>query len=276
MARFRLVFVAVLVCLVWTGTALCGPVFNRVTKGRVIRIGAPYNLYPQGFLNESNEWVGFELDIAAELARHMNLKPELIKINDKTWGPLLNQGKIDVAMSRIIHTRHLENEYDFSVPYFFDSPNLMIIKDTLKAAAEVKGRPIAAVRGSSSEKNAMRLLRELGDEHAEKNVVSFSDLASCFMALGKEKVSAWLDSGVILLEYVSRSPGRYQLIPAGDELFEICMVLPQDDSAWRDAINFAIQDMASDGSYKRIYDKWVGPDRGYYFPLRRAIEKWSE
>jgi polar amino acid transport system substrate-binding protein len=50
--------------------------------------------------------------------------------------------------------------------------------------------------------------------------------------------------------------------------------VPQNDSDWRDAINFAIQDMWADGTYKKIYDKWYGPKTPYYFPLTEEIEMW--
>jgi len=170
----------------------------------------------------------------------------------------------------------MEGEYDFSIAYFFDSLNALIPKDSFKAGSDLKGHKVAAVQGSSAEKTAMRLLKESGDDSAEKNVVSYPDRPSCFMALGREKVSAWVDSGLVLLEYASRSPGRFELMPVSQAMEEIAAAVPQDDSAWRDLINFTIQDMAADGSLKKVYDQWFGPDTPYHFPSKRSIEIWSE
>ena len=242
----------------------------------MVRIGVPHNITPQGFLTPAGEWVGFEVDFASELARHMNLKLERVKVTDKNWASMLSRGLIDAALCRIRHTRSLEAEFDFSVPYFFDSQQMLVLKGMFKSAADLKDKQISAVQGSSAEKTAMRLLREAGDRSAEKNVVSFPDRPSCFMALGREKVSAWLDSGMVLLEYAAKSPGRFELIDASEAVEEVAVALPQDDSAWRDLINFAIQDLAADGSLKKIYDKWFGPDTPYAFPNRRSIEVWHE
>jgi polar amino acid transport system substrate-binding protein len=52
------------------------------------------------------------------------------------------------------------------------------------------------------------------------------------------------------------------------------MGLPEDDSDWRDAVNFALQDMWNDGTYMQIYNKWYGPDTPYYFPMTEKIEMW--
>jgi polar amino acid transport system substrate-binding protein len=271
---FHLLALAVIV--IPLDEAFCGPAFDRVTKGNLLRVGVAYNLVPQGYIKPSGEWVGFEVDFASELAAHMNLKVDKVKVNETTWRSMLSRGQIDAALCRIVHRRSLENDFDFSVPYFFDSPQIMVIKGNFKTAADLKGQKIASVQGSLYEKNAMRLLKHLGDESAEKNVVSFPDRAACFISLGREKISGWLDSGMILLEYCSKSPGRFELISAGDAVEEIAVALPQDDSAWRDLVNFTIQEMAADGSLKKLYDRWFGPDSPQPFPVKRSIEIWPE
>jgi polar amino acid transport system substrate-binding protein len=268
--------VAMVILLITSSIAECGPVFDRVMKSGTVRLGVPYNRIPQGFLESSGEWVGFELDLASGLAKHMNLKLQTVKVNDQTWGPMLTRGRIDAALCRITHRRSLENAFDFSVPYFFDSLNILVLKGSFKSAGDLKGSKIAAVQGSPAEKAAMRLLKEAGDQAAEKNVVSFPDRPTCFMALGQGKVAGWVDSGMTLIEYSSRSPGRFQLISASDAVEEVAMALPQDDSAWRDLINFTIQDMAADGSLKKIYDRWFGPETPYAFPAKRSIDVWPE
>ena len=165
--------VAMVAMLVPWSTAQCGAVFDRVMKSGNVRLGVPYNRIPQGFLKPSGEWSGFELDLAKEMAKHMNLKLEMVKVNEQTWGPMLSRGRIDAALCRITHRRSLENAFDFSVPYFFDALNILVLKGTFKSTGDLKGNKIAAVQGSPSEKVAMRLLKEAGDQAAEKNVSLF-------------------------------------------------------------------------------------------------------
>jgi polar amino acid transport system substrate-binding protein len=254
----------------------CGPVFDRVMKAGTLRLGLPYNLVPQGFLKQDGTWVGFEVDVGSGMAGHMNLKVEPVKINDKTWRTMLSRGQIDAALCRIRHTRSLDAEFDFSEPYFFDSLQVMTLKGAFKSPADLKGLKLAAIQGSSSEKAAMKLLYEAGDSNAQQSVVSFPDRPSCFAALGQEKVSGWVDSGMVLLEYAAGSPGRFDLLPASDQLEPVAVAVSQDDSAWRDLINFSIQDMAADGSLDKIYRKWFGPETPYAFPARRAVDIWQQ
>jgi len=264
------------VALLCCDGVLAGPVFDRVGKSGTVRFGVPYNRIPQGFLDPNGQLVGFEVDLAEEMARRIGRKLDMIKVGDRNWGTLLSEGKIDAAFCRVRHTRSLESAFDFSVPYFFDAPHILVVKGKVKNPAELKGQKIAAVQGTIGEKEAMRILKLAGDEAAEKNVVSYPDRPSCFMALGREKVAAWIDSGMVLLEYVSRKSGRFELLRASETVEGIAVALPQNDSAWRDLINFTIQDMASDGALKKIYQKWHGPDTPYAFPMMRDIEIWPD
>ena len=162
--RSALLFAAIVASIgLGSDCARGGTVFDRVSKAGVVRIGIPHNLTPQGFLDPSGEWVGFEVDFASELARHMNLKLEKVKVTDKNWGSMLSRGLIDAALCRIRHTRSLEAAFDFSVPYFFDSQQVLVLKGAFKNASDLKGKQVAAVQGSSAEKTTMRLLREAGD-----------------------------------------------------------------------------------------------------------------
>lgn len=276
--RLRPVFLAlVLVGLLGSQQSiLAGQVFDRVMKSGVIRFGVPYNRIPQGFLNSNGEWVGFEIDLAKEIARRIGRKADLVKVNERNWRSLLSSGTIDAALCRIRHRRSLESAFDLTVSYFFDYPCILAIKDTVKGPADLKGKKVAAVQGSSGERLAMQILRSSGDPEAEKNVVSYPDRPSCFMAVAREKAAAWIDSGLVLLEYASRKPGRFELIPASNAVEGIAVALAQDDSAWRDLLNLTIQDMAANGSLKKIYDKWFGPDSSYGFPMKGAVEIWPD
>lgn len=253
-----------------------GVILDRVTKAGTVRIGVPYNITPQGFMKPTGEWVGFEVDLASELARHMNVKLEAVKVTESTWGAMLSRGSIDAAFCRIRHARSLEKDFDFSVAYFDDAAKVITAKGGLKKISDLKGHKIAAVQGSSAERAAMSLLKSIGDDRAEANVVSFPDRPSCFMALGRGKVSGWMDSGLTLLEYGSKHPGRFELLDASDLTEPLAVALPPDDSAWRDLVNFTIQDMAADGSFDKIYDQWFGPQTPYPFPRKRTIEIWPE
>ncbi len=256
--------------------ALCGVVFDHVMKTGTLRLGYLYDRPPWGFLKPTGEWAGFEVDLAKEVAKHLNLKLETLRVNDATWKSMLSARQIDAALCRIQPHRSLARSFDFSVPYFFDSLQVLAVKGVFKTVADFAGKKIAVVDGSSYEKAAITILKRAGDDNAEQNVVPYPDAPTCFMAVGQERVAGWLDSGMTLLEYSSQSPGRFERISVSGVLEEVAVGVPKNDSAFRSLINFAIQVMVADGSFMKVYDKWFGPETPYSFPPIRPVNIWPD
>jgi polar amino acid transport system substrate-binding protein len=260
--------------------ALCfaGPTYDKVKEAGVAQVGLMYNSIPAAYFNESNEWVGFDVDIATEVVKRIgqqmgkDLKMEKVKVNNKTRISFLTSGRIDMSTANMTHKRERDKTIDFSITYFFDGQKILAKKGKYTSHKDFVGKKMASMQGTTSEKNAINLLKSLGDTNP--NVISFQDEPSCFLALQQGKVAGWSTDSTILLGYAAKEPGKYELVGDffSDEPYGIG--LPENDSDWRDAVNFALQDMWNDGTYMNIYNKWYGPDTLYYFPMTEKIEMW--
>jgi len=278
-------FTGILVALVFMVFAVptlshAGATYDKVNKDGVVRVGMMYNSIPAAYFNDKNEWVGFDVDVAEEVVKRIGasmgkqLKVERVKVNNISRISMLTSGMIDVSVANMTHKRERDKTIDFSITYFFDGQKILAKKGKFKGLKDFKGKKLASQQGTTSEKNAMELLKKLGDPNYQKNVISFQDEPSCFLALQQGKVAGWTTDSTILLGYAAKDPGKYELVGDFFSSEPYGMGLPQDDSAWRDAVNFAIQDMWADGTYKKIYDKWYGAKTPYYFPLTEKIEMW--
>ena len=271
-----------LVFMVFAGPTLsyAGATYDKVNKDGVVRVGMMYNSIPAAYFNDKNEWVGFDVDTAEEVVKRIGtsmgkqLKVERVKVNNISRISMLTSGMIDMSVANMTHKRERDKTIDFSITYFFDGQKILAKKGKFKGLKDFKGKKLASQQGTTSEKNAMELLKKLGDPNYQKNVISFQDEPSCFLALQQDKVAGWTTDSTILLGYAAKDPGKYELVGDFFSSEPYGMGVVQDDSAWRDAINFALQDMWADGTYKKIYDKWYGPSTPYSFPLTEKIEMW--
>jgi polar amino acid transport system substrate-binding protein len=279
------VFTGVILALalvIFAGPTLCyaGATYDKVNKDGAVRVGMMYNSIPAAYFNEKNEWVGFDIDIAEEVVKRIGgymgkeLKVERVKVNNISRISMLTSGMIDMSVANMTHKRERDKTIDFSITYFFDGQKILAKKGKFKSLKDFKGKKLASQQGTTSEKNAVELLKKLGDPNATKNVISFQDEPSCFLALQQDKVVGWTTDSTILLGYAAKDPGKYELVGDFFSSEPYGIGTPQNDSDWRDAINFAIQDMWADGTYKKIYDKWYGPNTPYFFPLTEKIEMW--
>ena len=270
----KMLAMALLLSLAMTGMAFAGPTYDQVMKNKVIRAGIMTDSIPGAFYNEKKDWVGFDVDIAEEIAKRTGAKLERVPVTNKTRIAFVQQGRIDMSVANMTHKRERDKSIDFSITYFFDGQKLLAKKGQYHDWKDFVGKKIATMQGTTSEINVKNLLKELGDPDYEKNVISFQKESECFQALRMGRVAAWSTDSTILLGYAAQVPGEFELVGDffSDEPYGIGV--PEDDSKWRDHINFTLQDMWLDGTYKKIYDKWYGPETPYYFPLTRKIEIW--
>ena len=260
------------------GSAWSGPTYSKVMKEGKVDVGLMYNSIPAAFFNEKNEWVGFDIDVATEVVSRIgqsmgkDLAINKVKVNNKTRISFLTSNRIDLSVANMTHKRERDKSIDFSITYFFDGQKVMTKKGKYQSPKDLLGKRVCAMQGTTSEKNLINLLKSLGDPNAEKNVISYQTAPDCFLALAQGKVEAWSTDSTILLGFAAKQPGKFELI--GDFISDepYGMGLPEDDSKWRDAVNFAIQDIWNDGTYMKIYNKWYGPDTPYYFPMTAKVE----
>ena len=254
--------------------SFAGATYDRVMKDKVVRAGIMTNSIPGAYYNANNDWVGFDVDIAQEIANRLGCKLDRVKVTDKTRISFLQQGRIDMSVANMTHKRERDKSIDFSITYFFDGQKVLAKKGKFKSLKDLVGKKIATTQGTTSEINIRNLLKELGDPNPNAHVKSFPDYASAFAALQMGSVDGFTTDSTILLGYAAKEPGKYELVGDffSDEPYGIG--LPENDSKWRDTVNFTLQDMWKDGTYMQIYNKWYGPDTPYSFPMTEQIEMW--
>ncbi|MGE4423042.1 MAG: ABC transporter substrate-binding protein [Pseudodesulfovibrio sp.] len=254
--------------------AFAGPTYDRVMSTKVIKAGLSNQGIPFGFINDKNEWVGFDVDMATEIAKRLGCKLEKVVVNNNTRISFVqtNPPKVDMVLSNMTHKRVRDEKIDFSITYFFDGQKFLARKGAVKDVKDLANMKIGSMQGTTSIVNAKAYLQELGNPNPQ--VTGYDGEVAMFEALNSGRVQAISTDSTLLLGYAAKVPGKYELVGdfISDEPYGIG--LPQDDSAWRDAINFTLQDIWKDGTYKKIYDKWFGPNSDYPFPLTSKIEMW--
>ena len=274
MRAVKIVAVAVLVSMMWVSAAMAGATYDKVMETKVVRAGLMTDSIPGAFYNDKKEWVGFDVDMAEEVASRLGCSLERVAVNNKTRIAFVQQGRIDMSVANMTHKRERDKSIDFSITYFFDGQKILAKSGKYTKWEDFKGKKIATMQGTTSELNVKALLKEMGDPNWEKNVISYQKESECFQALQMGRVAGWSTDSTILLGYAAKEPGKYELVGDFFSNEPYGIGLPEDDSKFRDAVNFAIQDIWKDGTYMEIYNKWYGPDTPYSFPMTEEIEMW--
>ena len=253
---------------------LAGPTYDRVMKDKVVKAGITNKGKPFGFIDANNEWVGFDMDVAMEIAKRLGVTFEPVVVNNKTRISFVqtNPPKVDMVLANMTHKRVRDEKIDFSITYFFDGQKVLAPVGTIKDPKELVGKKVGSMQGTTSIVNAKAYLQKLGDSNPK--VTGYQNEVEMFEALRSGRVQAISTDSTLLIALAAKEPGKYELVGEfiSDEPYGVG--LPSDDSAWRDAVNFTIQDMWKDGKYMELYNKWFGPDTETPFPMTEKIEMW--
>ena len=133
----RAVFFAVMVAVVlsFSGMALAQDadmakksVLNSILKAGVLNVGLEAGYMPFEQRNKKGEIVGFDVDIAKEMAKAMKVK---LKLHNTAWDgiiPALVTKKFDIIMSGMTITQERNLKVDFCDPYITVGQTILLGK----------------------------------------------------------------------------------------------------------------------------------------------------
>jgi len=241
-----------------SSAADCGKsVLQTVKEAGVLKAGVTMEVPYFGFIDERGNHVGFEYDLVTEIAKRLKVKLEVTKVTSATRIPILQQGRIDLVASTMTHYRSRDEVVDFSIDYFYSPQTLLVRKDSgIRKVADLNGKRVGAVIGAGS-------VKYFQEAQPGAKIQTFEGQGESFLALSQGLVDALATDAVILagLRANAANPGDFVLL--GKEATygggPYGLGVRENDSKWRDAINFTLQDIWSDGTWDKLFNRWVGP-----------------
>ena len=107
-------------------------------------------------------------------------------------------------------------------------------------------------------------------------VVEFSDKLAAMQALRDGAVEGYTEDNITLLSLAAGDP-NLELLPGGHNAVRFGIGVPNNDSQWRDQVNYALQELWANGAYHEIYGKWfVGAEAVIDLPLGGQMEYWPK
>ena len=228
---------------------------DEVKKRGVLRAGVRQDVPGFGLVDEKGNTIGFDIDVAAELAKRLGVKLELVPVTAATRIPLLQQGRIDLIAATLTHYRERDRVIDFSIGYFWTGQKLMVKKSSnINTLADMAGKRAGTTVGALALKN-------LTAAQPKATGQTFEGYPEAFLAMQRGLVDAVVADIIILAGLRANVPNPDDYVIIGDSLGggDYAIGVRENDSKWRDAINFALQDMWRDGTWDQIYGRWIGP-----------------
>jgi polar amino acid transport system substrate-binding protein len=152
---FFLAWAGVVAGLIATVPSYAGEVLDRIMSRGYITMNGVTDWPPFSSKDENGKFVGFDVDVADEVARRMGVEvrrvDEVVTWEEETGGHW--DGKIDISIGSMTPTAKRGENLEFPAIYTFAIASLAVHKDntTIRTPADASGKRIGALKSATYE-----------------------------------------------------------------------------------------------------------------------------
>ena len=248
--------IALVLAVMMTAVILTG--CGSTTKKNIV-IGLDDNFPPMGFRDDKNNIVGFDIDMAKEATKRLNMQVEFKPIDWDSKEAELNGKRIDALWNGMNITEKRKQNILFSEPYM-DGKQLIFIPKTssVKGLDDLKGK-IVGIQNASTADEIIEENKEM--KASFKEVRKYPDCISAFMDLENGRVDAVVTDEVFGRYFMSKNPDKFIVLDKViGEVGIMGIGFRKDDKELRDKVQKVLDEMKKDGTSAKISQQWFGKD----------------
>lgn len=227
----------------------------KVRAGAPLRIANTQSSPPWSLLDRERRVVGYDVDVAREMARRMEIRIVFVADTYKNFVAGLRTQKYDVVMNDLTPTPARLRQVDFAAPYGVEDFRIFVRREnaTIRERADLHGKKVGVTVGTSNESWARAHLKG-------SDIRAYNNGGHVFADLTYGRIDAVIAShfgGQGLIRTVGLPlkevgpPLVYQLAAPA---------LPHGQLPLREAMSRALHAMRSDGTLDRMARQWLGPE----------------
>ncbi len=239
-------------------SSAAGTVAGTINEGQLV-IGLDDQFPPMGFRDDSNNLVGFDIDLAVAVCERLGLEAVPTPIDWTTKELELDGGRVDVLWNGLTITHERQETMLMSPAYIANAQVIVVRNDSgIQTLADLAGKTVGLQETSSADE-AYASCAAAGTEaeliKAPENISLFTDLK-----IGR------IDAVVIdkvFADYYIAENGEGLLTTLEEQLAdeEYGIAFKKGNQELADAVLGALDELVQDGTAAEISQKWFGEDR---------------
>jgi polar amino acid transport system substrate-binding protein len=256
----RTLVLAAVVAAVATAPAVAQDCKPRVpdaalTKPGTLVMSTNPTLPPMQFVNQKGELQGMRIELGAELAKRLCLKPEYVRIEFSAMIPGLQGGRWDVINTGIFFTDERAKIMQM-IPYENQAISISGVLGNplgVKTPDDLAGKTVAVEIGGFEERKIKELDGDLRKKGlAAMNIRTFDNFATAYQALRAGQVQAVVSIDSVAKEYQDR--GEFTRVLSG--LYPTPVALALKNPQLAGEVAKVLNEMKKDGYYDKLFARY--------------------
>ncbi|WP_304345291.1 amino acid ABC transporter substrate-binding protein [Campylobacter showae] len=226
----------------------------RTIKEGVLTIATEGTYAPFSYYDDKNELKGYDVDIAREVAKKLNLKIEFLTA---PWDAMLaafDAGKADAVFNQVSVTDERKKKYDYAQPYTVVHGAIITHKDNddIKNFDDLKGKKNA----DSATSNWAKVAASYGAQN-----VTVDSFSKSMELLVSKRVDTVVRDNIVFYDFIKQRPGAPVKIAAeGSDTDYTAPIVQKGNTELADQISKAIEELKNEGKLSEISIRYFGKD----------------
>jgi len=230
---------------------------NIMNKKKLI-MGLDDSFPPMGFRNDKNEIVGYDVDLAKEVAKRMGVELVLQPIDWAAKEQELKTFQIDCIWNGFTITEERRKNVLYTPPYLKNAQVLVVkTSSPVNTLKDLAGKTAGTQAGSSS---VDALDEAPAFKNSLKGVVEYKDFLTALMDLDVGGIDAVVIDLVLANDNIRRSGRPFRILKETLEDEEFGIGFRLGEKALVDKVWATLLEMAKDGTVAKISTQWLGAD----------------
>ncbi len=234
-------------------------------KGELV-VGVLGTDEPNSFIDpKTRDIVGYEVDIAAAIAKKIGVKMVLKQLAVAARIPELQQGRVDILAASLTHNVERESQVDFSLTTFVTGQLVMVRASSgITQLSQLAGKKVLTVKGGTQEPNIRKAVPGV-------EVVTFETALQAFLALQQGKGIAYVNDEISLLSNYAKlgaAKKDYTILAQSISVEPLALGLKKGEKGMKAAVDSALRELEASGEAEKMFMKWFGPTSKLQFEKR--------
>jgi len=229
---------------------------DEIIKSGTIKVGVNPTLPPLGKFDEKNEIVGFDADYAAEIAKLLGVKVEIVQVGSPDRIPFVQTGKIDFVMGAMTRTPERAKVIDFTLP----------VHTEVMGVLTVEGKPYKHWKDLDNENVTLVQVRGttpikfIEDNLKKAKVTQLDNYPDAVRALAQGRGDGMIDIIDFAGEHMNKHQVKWKVVETPVDVYYCGLGVAKTATGLKDWLNVAIFDLQKRGKTAELWKKWFGID----------------
>lgn len=231
---------------------------NVTSDDNEIVIGYDNTYFPMGYLDDNGDTVGFDVDLAKETFKRLNMDVKFQSIDWSMKETELNSGNIDAIWNGYSLTEERKAKVTYTDAYMKNSQLIVTLKNsTIKSKEDLNDKVVGTQQGSAGlealEKDS-EILNSL-----DGSPILYDTFDKVFRDLEAGRIDALVGDETLVKYYISKKgEEKYKILDDNFGAEDYVVAFRKEDIELRDKVNNTINEIKDDKVFDEIYNKWFG------------------